>query len=413
MRFVTLFRAGIVVALLPITWAHAQSGSASDAEAMKGKLEKVRTVVKQHIDAGDTPGAITLVAHNGSIVFQDAQGTTGGEQALNLNTNTVFWVASMTKPIVATSILALMDEGKLGLDDPVSKFIPEFKSPGTVRVLRAGSPPPSAAPDAPKAVYDLVPAERPLTIRHLITQTSGLQTIGVPNDALPVRDENSTLANWVPQLGTVPRDFQAGTRWAYSNSTAFDVLARIVEVVSGTPFDRFVQQRILDPLGMTASSFGPNPALVSRTMTIAPNLAADPCIQGRNFKCGSAGMWTSAEDYSRFAQMLLDGGRGNGRTILSTKAVELMRTNQTGNLYAAGQQTFKAGVGFGLSLAVVENPQSAGLSLPAGSFGHDGVGSRRFWVIPGKNAVLVMFLPGGKAPPVHRDIERAVMDALP
>ncbi len=413
MRFVTLFRAGIVVALLPVTWAHAQSSSTSAAQSVKNKLENVRAVVRQHIDAGDTPGVVTLVARDGIVVFQDAQGSTGGEAGFRLGTDTVFWVASMTKPIVATAILMLMDEGKLGLDDPVARFIPQFKNPGTVRVLKPGSPPPSAAPNAPKAVYDLVPAERPITIKHLLTHTSGLQTIGIPNDAIPALEAQSTLASWVPQLSAVPLDFQPGSRWAYSNSTAFDVLARIVEVASGVPFDRFVQQRILDPLGMSSSSFGPNPALAARTMPVDPRFGNDPCIIGRNFKCGSAGMWVSAEDYYRFAQMLLDGGRRNGRAILSSKAVELMRSNHTADLFSAGQENFKSGVDFGLSVAVVRDPQAAGLSVPTGSFGWDGVGSRRFWVIPAKSAVLVMFLPGGKAPPIHRDIERAVMDALP
>ena len=226
----------------------------------KDLSQKIRDAVQAHIDKGDTPGAIVLVARNGRIAYWDAQGVVDAKTKMPLEKDTVFWVASMTKPVVTVSVLMMMETGKISLDDPVSKFIPEFGAAAKVKVLKPGSPQPQQGPpdpNAPKPQYDIVPASRPITVKDLLTQTSGIQTIGVAKEELPVYHDGDTLASWVPKLGSVPLDFQPGTKWAYSNAAGFDVLARIVEVTSGQPFNQFVQQRIFEPLGIEGSSFGP------------------------------------------------------------------------------------------------------------------------------------------------------------
>jgi CubicO group peptidase (beta-lactamase class C family) len=335
-----------------------------------------------------------------------------------LRKDTVIWVASMTKPIVTAAVLMLQDEGKLKIGDPVSKFVPEFRAPAMVRVLKPGSPPvppfnPAVPPDpkAPKPQYDLVPAKRPITLQDLLTHTSGLQTIGIPNDAIPPITEGATLASWVPQLSKAPLDFQPGTQWAYSNATGFDVLAYVVEVVSGQSFDKFVAARIFKPIGMRDASFGPQANLADRTMKLPPMFASFPCLTGKTFFCGSAGLWMTADDYWRFAQMLLDKGSVNGKQLLRAETVALMTSNHAGNLFPGQSGIPSQGVGFGLSVATVLDAKAAGLAVPTGSFGWDGVGTRRFWVMPATRTVVVMMIPGGTAPPVHRDVERAVAAA--
>jgi CubicO group peptidase (beta-lactamase class C family) len=380
----------------------------------------VQATVRRHIDAGDIPGMVTLVARDGRIEYLEAQGVLDAQQT-PLHKDTVFWVASLTKPVVATSVLMLLDEGKLQLDDPVSKFIPEFQASAMVRTLKPGSPPPQPSmpgkapdPKLPKPQYDLAPATRSITLKDLLTHTSGLQTIGVPNEAIPDPAPGDTLASWVPKLAKAPLDFQPGSQWAYSNATGFDVLARVVEVVSGTTFDKFVQQRIFAPLNMNDSSFGPRADLVSRTMPLPAMFAAAPCVVGKTFFCGSAGLWTTAENYFRLAEMLRNKGVvPNGKRVLTARSVDLMTSNQVGSLFSANRGPIQgAGLGFGLSVQAVLDANTAKLAVPNGSYGWDGIGLRRFWVIPPYNAVLIMMLPSGTAPPVHRDVEQAVIGAF-
>jgi CubicO group peptidase (beta-lactamase class C family) len=269
-------------------------------------------------------------------------------------------------------------------------------------------------PNAPKAQYDLVAAQHVITVRELLTHTAGLQSIGVPNDSLPTLNVGDTLASFVPKLARSSLEFQPGSKWAYSNATGFDVLARIVEIASGETYFHFAQRHILDPLGMKSTSFGPKPALARRTLAVDPAMASNPCINGKTYACGSAGLWTSAEDYGRFAQMLLDGGTANGHRLIKSGSVAQMSINQTGQLFggSSGVPGADHGVGFGLSMVTVFNAAAAGLAVPDGSYGWDGVGTRRFWVIPSLRTVIVILVPSGNAAPLHRDVERAAVAAL-
>lgn len=399
--------AGIAVALLSVPgFSQTMTVAAPERVGLTSTgLRSIGEVVQRHIDAKGIPGAVVLVARNGRIAYLEAQGdATPGKP---LQKDTVFWVASMTKPIVVTAVMMMVDAGKVSLDDPVSKFVPEFATPRQVRVVKPGA-------IAPKLEYDLVPAERPILVRHLLTHTSGLQSIGVPNDSLAPIEVGDTLATHVPRLAGATLEFQPGSRWAYSNATGFDVLARIVEVASGQTFYDFAQRRIFAPLGMVSASFGPRAELAARTMEVAPPLAANPCVNGKTYACGSAGLWMSADDYARFAQMLLNGGEFAGKQLLSRRAVAAMSANQSGALFpgSSGVPGADKGVGFGLGMVIVEDSAASGLAIPTGSFGWDGVGTRRFWVIPRERMVIVMLVPSGAAAPVHREIERSAMAAI-
>ena len=406
----------IALALPP---AAARAAQDHDTAATEQRWQEVQQTVRRHIDAGAIPGAITLVARNGRIEYLAAQGALDATRPTPLRKDTIFWMASMTKPIIATAVMMLVEEGKLRLEDPVSKYIPEFRAPALVRVLRPGSvapsaPAPNAAadPNAAQPQYDFVPANRSITLQDLLTHTSGLQTIGVPNEAIPALTEGATLASWVPKLVRVPLDFQPGSKWAYSNATGFEVLARTVEIASGQPLNQFVKQRIFVPLAMHDSSFGPQARLAARTMALDPRFGNNPCIAGTTYFCGSAGLWMTAADYWHFAQMLLDQGTTHGKRLLRPESIKLMTSNQVGELFPGSSGVPGSGAGFGLSMLMIRDAAAAGLAVPSGSFGWDGVGTRRFWVMPEKHAVLVMLIPSGKATPVHRDIERAVMTVL-
>lgn len=353
------------------------------------RLQGVEAAVERHVLSGEIPGAIVLVQRDGRIAYWRAAGNLSAGSSAPLPKNEIFWLASMTKPMVADSILMLRDEHQLPLSDPVSRFIPSFGEPRQVRTPKPGSPPPSsfgtgpADPNAPKPQYDEVPANRPILIRDLLTHTSGIQAIGVPNDTIPAITATDTLASWVPKLGSSVLEFEPGSHWAYSNAAGFDVLARVVEVASGEPFNQFLQHRLLDPLHMRSTGFHDlRPELMRRQQPLDARMMANPCISGGRFFCGSAGLWAPADDYARFAQMLLSGGTApDGRRLLSRDAVRLMSSNQVGELFPGIQGISGQGAGFGFGVLVITNHRKAGVAVPDGSFGWDGVGTRRVWII--------------------------------
>jgi CubicO group peptidase (beta-lactamase class C family) len=319
----------------------------------------------------------------------------------------------MTKPIIAAAVLMMMEEEKLDLRDPVSRFIPEFREPRAVRVFEPGTL--DAAKSRPfrhEPPQRLVAAERELTVVDLLTHTAGLQSVGVPNDAIPAIGNGDTVADWVPRLARVPLDFEPGTQWAYSNTVGFEVLAHIVERLCGLPLDRFLSERLFEPLGMVDSGFGMHLARPDQAVPLDRRLAGNPCVAGTTYFSGSGGLWMTAADYGRFAQMLANGGELKGRRVLSADSVALMASNHTKGLFTGWRGIEGRGAQMGLSVLVVHDPAAAGVALPEGSYGWDGFGTRRFWVIPQAEAVIVMLMPGGNATPVHREIETAVIDVI-
>lgn len=405
-----------------VTSARNLPTAAPDQEGMSAeRLQRLHQAVAQYVSDGTLPGAVTLVARNGRVVWLEPQGVMDIESKAPMTKDAIFPVFSMTKPITTTAILILMEQGKLRLSDPVSRFIPEFKEPGKVRVLKSGvpAPAPGGRGGYPPEAYDLVPASREITIRDLLTHTSGLMSIGVPNPNAPVLQMTDTLTELVPRFASVPLDFQPGTKWSYSNFAGFDILARIVEIASGQPFDQVLKAMIFDPLGMQDTGFHPKTdqrasrfvSQYQRTPT-GLRLQTPPSIAANSttYTSGSAGVSTTATDYWRFAQMLLNRGELNGNRVLSPNSVDLMTANQVGDLFPGSSGVPGRGVGFGLGVLVVKDSIAADLRVPDGSFGWDGVGNYRFWVYP-KLKMVVIFLGQGNAP-IHRDVENAVMQAV-
>ena len=387
------------------------------------KLALVRDALKLHIDNGQIPGGIVLVERNGKVAMFEAQGKSlSGEP---LTTDTVFGIASLTKPVTAVAVLMLVDEGKINLDDPVSKFIPEFGAARQVRMLKPGSPPPPFSPlpfivpvaqEAGPPEYEIVSAQKPITVRMLLNHTSGIQVFGVPNEGISQPKPGEKLADVIPKMASALLEFQPGSRWAYSNGPGFEVLGRVVEVASGQPFNAFLKQRLLGPLGMNDTDFGVHADAMGRATGMFPG-AKPPAVESTTYFSGSSGLWSTIGDYSRFAQMLTDGGTAGGRVFLKPETVQMMSSNQIGTLLMGGYPPMALppeAVKFGLGVLTMVTPAASGTQVPAGSFGWDGVGSRRFWSIPSQDLTIVMMAPpfGPGAAPFHRDVESAVMSAL-
>jgi CubicO group peptidase (beta-lactamase class C family) len=261
----------------------------------------------------------------------------------------------------------------------------------------------------------MVPASRPITLRMLLTHTSGIQIYGVDN-AFPRREPTDTLATFVPKLASVPLEFQPGSRWAYSNSFGFEVIARIVEVASGMSIRQFLQHRMFGPLGMNDTDFGVKRALIARALPYAPGLGVPIAEEVTDFS-GSAGLWTTVGDYSLFTRMLANNGSFNGRQFLKPETVSQMTSNQIGPLVMGGYPPLGMpgeGVKFGLGFMSVTIPDAAGTRLPVGSFGWDGGGTRRFWAVPQERIAIVSMVPliGTQAAPLQRTIEAIVMSSI-
>jgi CubicO group peptidase (beta-lactamase class C family) len=317
----------------------------------------------------------------------------------------------------------LVEEGKIRLNDPVSRFIPEFKDTQVAMPKQPAAPRAPAAPGEPpreQEIY-LVPANREVTIQDLLTHTSGLSSSGLARRAtakLAPRNSADTLADRIPRLGAVPLDFQPGTDWAYSGLDGPDTLGRIVELVSGMPYDAFLRRRIFEPLGMQDTIFYPSEALWPRVVTLyratPKGLERSQNQDGyanKTFISGAAGLLCTAEDYLQFAQMLLNGGVLNGRRLLSPRSVELMSSNHVGDLFSGKVSRPEHGLGFGFLMQVVLDSVQTGWRVSTGSYGWDGAYGTLFWVDPKEKMVEIIMMQTLNHS-LQRDFENAVMQAI-
>ena len=322
----------LLLALLvfPLRAATSTKAKPEEVGLSSERLTRIHAAIQRHIDAGDISGAVTLVGRKGHLAHLEAQGVMDLASKKPMSTDTIFHLASMTKPIAGVAILMLMEEGKLRLTDPVSKYIPELKSLTVAVPMEQGAGPAAGRGAEPK--FYTVPAAREITIRDLLTHTSGLVSGGISatEAAKMPRKPTDTLADYIPRLAAVPLAFQPGSRWTYSPGAGFDTLGRVVEVISGQTFDAFLRQRIFEPLGMKDTFFYPPDDRLPRVATIYQRTseglqkAPDQRVTPNKYFSGGGGLMSTAEDYLQFGQMLVNGGQLNGKRLLSPTTVELM-----------------------------------------------------------------------------------------
>lgn len=318
--------------------------------------------------------------------------------------NTLFWIASMSKPVTGTAILILQDEGKLQLSDPISKFIPEFADLKT----------PSGKPAN-------------LTLTHVLTHTSGLG-----EGAGPAMQNATTLADLVPLWLSSPMQFEPGTQWKYCQS-GINAAARVVEIVSGMSFDTFLDQRLFNPLGMNSTTFFPDEEQMKRLATgyaknpktgeLEPVPSRLDLTRRDRPPLGNGGLFSTAPDYLRFCQMLLNGGELDGTRILSSEAVKTLSSVHTGDLPTGFFQNETFGrygrnYGWGIGTCVLKEPHpGAPEALSPGSFGHGGAWGTQAWIDPVRKTIYVLMVqrsnfPNSDASEVRRAFQNAARQAF-
>jgi CubicO group peptidase (beta-lactamase class C family) len=365
-------------------------------------LDGVRASVQTHIDSNQLSGAVTAIARHNKLVWFEAQGVRNTQTADPMRRDDIFRLASSTKPVVAASILILMDEGKLSIDDKVSRFIPTFANP-KVAVAPEGAEKALFNPALRaelKAQVKLVPADREITLKDLLTHTAGLGTIFGLGDSPQIKADQ-TLADRVPLIGNMPLDFQPGAKWSYSAVDGFDVLLRVVEIVSGLPGDEFMRRRIFEPLEMTDTGFHVSADKRERVVYLSKRQnnawtagddmlgSGDPAMR---YLSGAGGLLSTARDYMQFQAMLLNRGELNGRRILKPETVALMSTNHVGSLFEQFTLFQRKGCGFGLGVGIVLDTVASGTGRGRGSFGWDGAYGTDGWVDPENDLAAVYFV---------------------
>jgi CubicO group peptidase (beta-lactamase class C family) len=382
------------------------------------RLQRIHETVQRHIDAHDISGAVTVVARKGKLAHLEAYGLMDIDSNKTMSKDSMFWIASMSKPITGTAILMLMEEGKIRLTDPVSKFIPEFKGLKVAVMEDRPGGRGAAAPGTAPLFYTM-PATREITIQDLLSHVSGLVSGGAASGAEAAkiaRKPGEKLSDYIPRLGSTPLDFQPGTRWSYSPGAGFETLGRIVEIASGQTFDVFLKQRIFDPLGMKDITFHPSQAQMPRVATMyhrqdgtLKKADTSARINNTTYFSGAGGLMSDAEDYVQFGQMLANGGQLNGKRLLGMKTVELMSS-----IFAADTLPGRPkGRSFGLSVQVINDPIAANTRISAGSYGWDGAFGTHFWVDPKEKMVgIIMIQTDNPNRELNGDFENAVMQAV-
>lgn len=348
--------------------------------AVAASASPLQPFVENHTIAG----AVTLVAHRGKVVSLEAVGFADLATRAPMRTDNLFWIASMTKPITATAVMMLQDEGKLAVEDPVEKYLPEFK--GQWMIAEKG-----------KDTLTLKRPRRPITLRDLLTHTSGLANLDAPRF-------DCSLAELAMAYSQKPLEFAPGSQWKYSNS-GINTLGRIIEVVSGKPYAEFLDERLFRPLGMKDTTFWPTER---QARCVAKSYA--PSADGRGLEettvfflkgpltsrartpFPAGGLYSTASDLAKFYQMILNGGVAGNRRFLSEAAVKQMTTTQTGDLKTG----FVDGMSFGLGWGVVKEPQGVTAMLSPGTFGHGGAYGTQGWIDPKRQLILVLLIQRAK-----------------
>jgi CubicO group peptidase (beta-lactamase class C family) len=369
------------------------------------RLGKLKSEMQALVDRNQLPGVVTMVAKDGKVVEFDVAGKRDVESGAPLQKDSIFRIYSMSKPITGVAMMMLFEEGKWQLNDPVSKHIPEFANLKVAKVNPQSGAVTQVAPD------------HPMTMRELMSHSGGL-TYGVfgstPVDKMytdvNVLDRDATLQAMIDKLGKIPLLHQPGERWHYSVSV--DVQGYLVEKLSGQPFAEFLKQRIFDPLGMKDTAFYVPADKLNRFVSFYTydkdrKFVAHPGIpdfsKPPGAPSGGGGLVSTAMDYMRFCQMLLNGGELDGHRLLSPLSVQLMRSK----VLPVSARTMGPGTGFGLDFAVVEDPVAAGGYGGEGTFYWGGYAGTWFWIDPVYNMIVVgMIQIRGDGSPDVRGLSR-------
>jgi len=378
------------------------------------RLQRINTVIQRHIDAGDIQGAVTVVARRGKLVHFETHGLMDVENDRAMQDDSIFIMMSSTKPLLGVAAMMMIEEGLIRPEDPVSKYIPEFAD---MQVAVLANPSGNISPysvssdDIPE--YRLVPANREITIHDLLTHTSGLASggLGTAIAGRFPRDPGATIASEIPKYGAVALDFQPGARWKYSPGIGLNVVSRIIEIVAGMPFDQFISERILQPLDMNSTYFSVPPEYQNRRVVIADR-DMSRFFDGppTTYFSASGGLSSTAGDYLKFEQMLVNGGELFGNRLLSPRSVRMMSSNQIGDLYR-GFSRSQEGMGFGYTVGVTVDPITSNARRSGGAFGWGGAFGTRSWTDPEEEltAVIMLQQPFG---PAQYDFENAVQQAI-
>jgi CubicO group peptidase (beta-lactamase class C family) len=379
-------------------------------------LARIQPEIQAIVDSGRVAGAVVVLARGGQVVYEEAIGRIDAGHPEPLRTDHLFRIYSMTKPVTAAAILKLQDQGRLDIDDPVSRYIPAFAN---VMVYAGG---PSAEPR-------LRAPARPPTVADLMSHTSGL-SYGVfgntPVDSIYTRagmlDPGMTLEQFADSVAKLPLLYSPGDRWVYS--VGLDVAGRVVEVASGMSFGEYLRREIFEPLGMDETSFFIREGDEDRLMPIhspgpdgrvvPEREIGDSFERTARFESGGGGLISTTDDYLRFAQMLLNGGELDGARVLSPESVATMSRN---HLPEAIRATTLAGPthGFGLAVAVQVAPPASGTGSPTGTYWWAGLASTNFWIDP-ENDVVGLYLtqqtPSGRDGGAYATFRRLAYEAL-
>lgn len=384
------------------------------------RLARIAPAMQRYIDEGKVSGIITAVARDGKIVHLQAQGQMDFDSERAMPLDAIFRIYSMSKPVAATALMMLHEEGAFALSDPVAKYLPEL---GAMKVVtgydKQGRP-------------QLEDPKQPMTMRHMLAHTSGLGYGIIPKgvdrgedlyEAADLRARGTTLADFITKLAKLPLLYQPGTDWRYS--LANDVQGRLVEVLSGMPFDRFLEQRIFRPLDMRDTGFFvPKEKLDRFTSNYLHTPEGHKRIdgpeetsygEGVTFFSGGGGLVSTTRDYLRFCEMLLRGGELDGVRILAPKTIDLMTINHMpdGVVQRIAGAYELPGRGYGLGFGMITDRAKAGATASTGTYWWGGAANTAFWIDPKERLVAVAMtqrFPGEL--PIGEQLQTLVFQAL-
>lgn len=356
------------------------------------RLERLTNLLRAAVDSGELPGAVIMIARDGKLVYSQSLGWQDKMAGVAMRDDSVFRIYSMTKPIVSIAAMMLVEQGKLSLDEPVSKYIPAFAGTkvGIESKDQTGAP-----------VLALVAPTRPVTVQDLLRHTSGLvyQTRGTPTEVKSrykqanIFSQHWRLEDFANALAAMPLQHQPGTAWEYGHST--DVLGRVVEVASGMPLDRFLAQNVFNPLAMNDTAFRVAPENHDRIAEPIPDKytgQTPSLIDVRNrvtFFAGGHGLTSTAGDYLRFTQMLLNGGKLDGTRLLGPKTVRYIASNHLDDSISRDSYYIPGpGYGFGLGFAIRLEYGQSNWPASVGEFYWGGYAGTYFWIDPEERLVV-------------------------